>query len=103
MAKKNNEEKKEVSVEEFNEIIMDVLNKEEKVAYSLNDAPVNVDKFISTGSTILDYKISNRRNGGIPVGRITEITKRPTPTPKITSTTGSIKVVIFFKELSASD
>lgn len=65
--------KEEVSVEEFNRTIMDVLNKEDKVAYSLNDAPVNVDKFISTGSTILDYKISNRRNGGIPVGRISEI------------------------------
>lgn len=71
MVKKN--EEKEVSVEQFNAIIMDVLNKEEKVAYSLNDAPVKVDKFISTGSTILDYKISNRRGGGIPVSRITEI------------------------------
>ena len=29
--------------------------------------------FISTGSTLLDYAIANRRNGGIPVGRITEI------------------------------
>lgn len=73
MAKKKDDDQKEVSVEEFNEIIMDVLNKDEKVAYSLNDAPVKVDKFISTGSTILDYKISNRRNGGIPVGRITEV------------------------------
>lgn len=72
MAKKD-DKTKEVSVEDFNEIIMGVLNKDEKVAYSLNDAPVKVDKFIATGSTILDYKISNRRGGGIPVGRITEI------------------------------
>jgi recombination protein RecA len=29
--------------------------------------------FISTGSSILDLAISNRANGGLPVGRITEI------------------------------
>src|SRR3990167_3391647 len=69
MAKKD-----EVSVEDFNEIIIDVLNKDDKVAYS-SSQPSNVAcSFISTGSTILDYKISNRRNGGVPVGRITEIT-----------------------------
>jgi recombination protein RecA len=33
----------------------------------------DVDKFISTGSTLLDYAISNRVNGGIPQGRIIEI------------------------------
>jgi recombination protein RecA len=32
-----------------------------------------VETFISTGSTLLDYAISNRPDGGIPVGRITEI------------------------------
>lgn len=32
-----------------------------------------VESFISTGSTLLDYKIANRPNGGVPVGRITEI------------------------------
>ncbi len=32
-----------------------------------------VESFISTGSTILDYHIANRRNGGIPQGRLTEI------------------------------
>jgi len=36
-----------------------------------------VDKFISTGSTLLDYAIANRVNGGIPVGRITEICGNP--------------------------
>lgn len=30
-------------------------------------------EFLSTGSTLLDYAIANRRDGGIPVGRITEI------------------------------
>lgn len=34
---------------------------------------ITVDDFLSTGSTLLDYIISNRRDGGIPVGRITEI------------------------------
>lgn len=32
-----------------------------------------VETFMSTGCTILDYLIANRRNGGIPAGRITEI------------------------------
>jgi len=30
-------------------------------------------EFISTGCTLLDYAISNRKNGGVPVGRITEL------------------------------
>lgn len=30
-------------------------------------------EFLSTGSTLLDYSIANKKNGGIPVGRITEI------------------------------
>ena len=37
----------------------------------------DVDKFISTGSTLLDYAIANRKDGGIPVGRITEISGNP--------------------------
>jgi recombination protein RecA len=32
-----------------------------------------IEDFISTGSTLLDYAIANRPNGGVPVGRITEI------------------------------
>ena len=32
-----------------------------------------VESFISTGSTLLDYAIANKPNGGVPVGRITEI------------------------------
>lgn len=35
--------------------------------------PSDVKKFISTGSTLLDYAIANQDNGGIPVGKITEI------------------------------
>lgn len=37
------------------------------------DDPCDVKLWIPTGSTLLDYGISNRRNGGIPAGRITEI------------------------------
>lgn len=59
-------------------LLADSLNKEftdYKVAYFLDeDAPTNVSDWISTGSSILDLAISNRKDSGIPVGRITEIT-----------------------------
>lgn len=48
-----------------------------KVAYFLEgdaDSPSDVNEWISTGSSMLDLAISNRPNGGLPVGRITEIT-----------------------------
>lgn len=51
-------------------------NGEDKVAWNLakdQDNPTDVKEFISTGSTLLDYIISNRRNGGVPVGKFTEI------------------------------
>lgn len=35
-----------------------------------------VEDFISTGSSLLDYAIANKPNGGVPVGRITEISGR---------------------------
>lgn len=46
-----------------------------KPVYNLNDddAPINCRDFISTNSTSLDLAIANRKDGGIPVGRITEI------------------------------
>ncbi len=56
------------------------LNKQTKgtnVAFFLDgsgEAPTDVKEFISTGSSMLDLAIANRPNGGIPVGRITEIT-----------------------------
>ena len=37
------------------------------------DAPTNVTDWISTGSKILDLSISNRPNGGYPVGKIVEL------------------------------
>jgi len=48
-----------------------------KTAFFLDgddDAPSNVKDWISTGCDTLDLAISNRPNGGFPVGRITEIT-----------------------------
>ena len=36
--------------------------------------PTNVEGWISTGTAMLDVIISNRPYGGLPVGRITEIT-----------------------------
>ena len=51
------------------------LNKGKKgnpVAWDLaGDNPTQVKTWISTGSTLLDYIISNKRNGGVPVGKLT--------------------------------
>jgi len=60
--------------------LADSLNKKFKsfkVAYFLDgseDTPTDLGEWISTGSSILDLAISNRKNGGLPVGRITELT-----------------------------
>jgi len=59
-------------------IIADELNKQfkhQQVAYFLEDDenPTDITDFISTGSTMLDLAISNRPNGGIGVGKITEL------------------------------
>jgi len=63
------------------DILVDSLNKkqkDQKIAFFLDDdsegAPTNVNGWISTGAAMLDVAISNRPYGGIPVGRITEIT-----------------------------
>jgi RecA/RadA recombinase len=68
--------------EDLGLLLADTLNKKFKdhsfkTAYFLegdSDAPVHVNEFVSTGSSILDLAISNRKDGGFPVGRITEIT-----------------------------
>ena len=47
-----------------------------KIAYFLDsdlDSPSNITDWISTGNDIVDLAISNRPNGGLPVGRIIEI------------------------------
>ena len=60
-------------------VLADSLNKkfkDYKVAYFLdgaNPTPTDIKEFISTGSTMLDLAISNRPDGGIAVGRITEL------------------------------
>ena len=59
-------------------VLADSLNKkfkDYKVAYFLDgdNTPTDIKEFVSTGSTMLDLAISNRPNGGIAVGRITEL------------------------------
>ena len=60
-------------------VLADTLNKQfkdMKVAYFLDGTditPTDIKDFVSTGSTMLDLAISNKPNGGIAVGRITEI------------------------------
>ncbi len=46
-----------------------------KVAYFLDeeDNPWDITEWVSTGSTLLDLAISNRANGGLPVGKMAEI------------------------------
>lgn len=64
------------------EELQDTLNKKFKdtgyqAAYFIDtekDNPANVSDWISTGSDMLDIAISNRPNGGLPVGKIIEIT-----------------------------
>ena len=59
--------------------LVDVINKtvtdQGNVAFFLDkeDDPSNVTDWISTGNSELDLAISNRPNGGLPVGRVCEI------------------------------
>jgi recombination protein RecA len=51
------------------------LNKLDIDSYTLGDewTPTDLNDWIQTGSSLLDLAISNRPNGGIPVGRIVEL------------------------------
>ena len=64
-------------MEDFTSDLIKSLNKEHgsRVAYNLayDDSPTHVKRWISTGSKLLDYVCSNRRDGGLPEGRIIEI------------------------------
>lgn len=77
MAKKENPS--DPSVTDFTSDLIKALNKEhgngEKIAYNLayDDAPTKVHRWIPTGIRQLNYNIANRRNGGLPEGRIIEI------------------------------
>ena len=65
--------------DELAEVIASELNKQFKshqVAYFLDgvgETPTDVTDWVSTGSTILDLAVSNRPDGGLAAGRITEI------------------------------
>jgi recombination protein RecA len=64
--------------DELANVIADELNKQfkhQKVAYFLDEGanPTDVSDWISTGSTMLDLAISNKPNGGVAVGKITEL------------------------------
>jgi recombination protein RecA len=64
-------------VDDFTSDLIKSLNKERgmRIAYNLStdESPTHVKRWIGTGSVQLDYIISNRKNGGLPEGRIIEI------------------------------
>jgi len=62
--------------DEFVDGLISDLNKQlGEVAYNLagGTSPTEVNTFVSSGSVLLDTILANRRNGGFPVGRISEI------------------------------
>jgi len=68
--------------DELISLVADSLNKDtstgDRVAYFLegpenDDIPTTVTDWISTGSSVLDVAISNRKYGGVPIGRVTEV------------------------------
>lgn len=68
----------EKDVAKLSKLLINSFNKDgkEKVAWNLAtdlDNPTDVKEYISTGSTLLNYLIANKRNGGVPVGKLTEI------------------------------
>jgi recombination protein RecA len=81
MAKTDKKVIQEPDRDELASFIAESLNKMNKdsdqVAFFLDGreaTPTDFTDFISTGATMLDVAISNRPNGGIAVGRITELT-----------------------------
>lgn len=77
MARKKSDENKKEVLDDFTSDLISSLNKERgnRVAYNLScdNSPTHVNRWISTGSIQLDYIISNKKNGGLPEGRIVEI------------------------------
>ena len=70
----------EMDVAKLSKLLIRSFNKDEaetgKIAWNLatdHDSPTEVKEFISTGNTLLDYIITNKKGGGVPVGKITEI------------------------------
>ena len=68
---------KKSTSEDFTQDLIKSLNKDhgQRVAYNLSvdESPTHVNRWISTGSRQLDYIIANRKDGGLPEGRIVEI------------------------------
>ena len=68
---------KKKAEDDFTSDLIKSLNKEHgsRVAYNLetDESPTHVKRWIGTGSKQLDYIVSNRRDGGLPEGRIVEI------------------------------
>ena len=67
----------EGKADDFTSELIQSLNKEHgsRVAYNLayDVSPTHVKRWINTGSKQLDYIVANRRDGGLPEGRIVEI------------------------------
>ena len=65
--------------DELANVIASELNKtfkHQQVAYFLggeNETPTDIRGFVSTGSSMLDLAIANKPDGGMAVGRITEL------------------------------
>jgi len=72
--------KKTTEKDDLLERLADELNKSNKeggkVAFFLDEQedPSSISDWVSTGSSMLDLAISNRPHGGLPVGRIVELT-----------------------------
>jgi recombination protein RecA len=80
MAKQTKKVPDEISGrDELASLLADSLNKQFKdfkAAHFLGgeeDTPTDLTEWVGTGSTLLDLAISNRPNGGFPVGRIIEL------------------------------
>ena len=77
MARPSKEKRGDEVTGDFTAELISSLNKESgsRIAYNLaeDESPTHVKRWISTGSTLLDYIVANRRNGGLPEGRIVEI------------------------------
>jgi recombination protein RecA len=71
------ENRTEVTDENLAEILIADLNRDfgDNVAFNLDINPANtlVKYYIPTGSKILDYIISGKKNGGLPSGRIIQL------------------------------
>jgi recombination protein RecA len=71
MAKKTDELLAGVIADNLNKLFKD----KDQIAYiGDEDSPTDLDTFVSTGSSLLDLAISNRPFGGLPFGRIVELT-----------------------------